>query len=79
MRFIPARTPRMHTYTLFVRNGQNINVISAGAESCYEVIANDATTTINYSVGDKFEQKKWLWVQGFTPKVIRRGDAHRGL
>lgn len=72
MRFIPARTPRMHTYTLFVRNGQNINVISAGAEKdCYEVIADDASTTINYSVGDKFEQKKWLWVQGFTPKVIR--------
>ena len=72
MRFIPARTPRMHTYTLFVRNGQNINVISAGAEKdCYEVIADDATTTINYSVGDQFTQKKWLWVQGFTPKVIR--------
>ena len=72
MCFIPARTPRMHTYTLFVRNGQNINVISAGAEKdCYEVIADDATTTINYSVGDQFTQKKWLWVQGFTPKVIR--------
>lgn len=72
MRFIPARTPRMHTYTLFVRNGQNINVISAGAEKdCYKVIADDATTTINYSVGDQFTQKKWLWVQGFTPKVIR--------
>lgn len=72
MRFIPARTPRMHTYTLFVRNGQNINIISAGAEKdCYEVIADDATTTINYSVGDQFTQKKWLWVQGFTPKVIR--------
>ncbi len=72
IRFIPARTPRMHTYTLFVRNGQNINVISAGAEKdCYEVIADDAATTINYSVGDQFTQKKWLWVQGFTPKVIR--------
>ena len=72
MRFIPARTPRMHTYTLFVRNGQNIHVITSLADlDCYRVLDDDATTTINYPVGDKFEQKKWLWVQGFTPKVIR--------
>ena len=72
MRFIPARTPRMHTYTLFVRNGQNIHVITSLADlDCYEVLDDDATTTINYPVGDKFTQKKWLWVQGFTPKVIR--------
>ena len=72
MRFIPARKPGMHTHTLFVRNGQNINVISAGPDrDCYKVLDDDATTTISYPVGDKFEQKKWLWVQGFTPKVIR--------
>ncbi len=72
MRFIPARTPGMHTYTLFVRNGQNIKVISDFADiDCYKVIADDATTTINYPVRDKFTQKKWLWVKGFTPKVIR--------
>ena len=72
MRFIPARKPGMHTHTLFVRNGQNINVISAGPDrDCYKVLDDDATTTISYPVGDKFEQKKWLWVKGFTPKVIR--------
>lgn len=72
MRFIPARKPGMHTHTLFVRNGQKINVISAGPDrDCYKVLDDDATTTISYPVGDKFEQKKWLWVQGFTPKVIR--------
>ena len=72
MRFIPARTPDMHTYTLFVRNGQNIHVITSIADlDCYEVIKDDETTAISYPVGDKFEQKKWLWVQGFTPKVIR--------
>lgn len=72
MRFIPARKPGMHTYTLFVRNGQNIHVITSQADlDCYEVLDDDATTTINYPVGDKFEQKKWLWVKGFTPKVIR--------
>ena len=72
MRFIPARTPDMHTYTLFVRNGQNIHVITSIADlDCYEVIKDDETTAISYPVGDKFTQKKWLWVQGFTPKVIR--------
>lgn len=72
MHFIPARAPGMHTYTLFVRNGQNIHVITSLADlDCYEVLDDDATTTINYPVGDKFTQKKWLWVKGFTPKVIR--------
>lgn len=72
MRFIPARSPRMHDYTLFVRNGQNVKVSTSIANrDCYEVIADDATTAIQHAVGDGFKQKEWHWVQGFTPKTIR--------